>query len=345
MEKPVYTIVLDKLELLLNGTISQLENAKQSFLYNDTDCIINNEVILRKNNKLHNPTFNSCYNVIVNNQLFGQLYYNYNKEYRYTIDTPILLHIENNILYTEGLANKLKILFQSLPSVEFIKYQNLDIAIDGYNLVSKHEGFVKSKQYQRKVNIKDISIRFDERNNEANGYIIGSKESDKYISIYKKQQEIVHSRKSYIRDFWNKNGMPHCDVKLIDRVEARLTTKELVNFSKDLNDLENPSYLAGFFKLKFENYLVFSNKNNRKERRHLIHWHSLKALKIEKVKTTNKATDDLYSKRITLHTLFDDFLCTGDENTFNTFLKLVLQNNLIDWTLKKALFWKKECQC
>jgi len=344
MEKPVYTIGIDKLELLLNGTILPIDIQQQS-LYFDIDCTVSDNVTLRKNNKHHNPTFNSCYDVLLHNQLFAQLYYNYNNTYRYAIEAPILLHIENHVLYAEGLAAKLDILFQSLPGVEFVKYQSLDIAIDGYDLVSKHDYFVKSKQYNRQANIKHTSNMVDERSKQQMSCIVGSRESDKYISLYKKQQEIVHSGKSYIRDFWNKNGLPYCNGKSIDRVEGRLSNKEITTFSKRFTDLENPKYLAGFFKLKFENYFVFSNKNNRKERRHLIHWHSLRAVKIEKVKTTNKATDDLYSKRITLHTLFDDFLCTGDDNTFNTFLKLVLQNNLIDWALKNVLFWKKECRC
>ena len=344
MDKPVYTIGIDKLELLLNGTILPIDIQQQS-LYNNIDCTLSDNVTLRKNNKHHNPTFNSCYDVMLHNQLFAQLYYNYNEKYKYAIEAPILFHIENHILYAEGIAAKLDILFQSIPGVEFVKYQSLDIAIDGYDLVSKHDSFVKSKQYQRQANIKHTSNMVDERSKKQMSCIVGSRVSDKYITLYKKQQEIVHSGKSYIRDYWNKNGLRHCIGKSIDRVEGRLNNKELISFSKHFTDLENTAYLAGFFKLKFENYLVFINKNNRKERRHLINWHCLKALKIEKVKTTNKVTDDIFAKKVTLHTLFNDFLCSGDDNTFNTFLKLVLQNNLIDWTLNKALFWKKECRC
>lgn len=337
MGKPIYTIVLDELELLLNGTIKPLDDA-QLTLCDNNDYRLTNDIYFRKTGKYNNPTFNSCYNVIIQNQIFAQLYYNYNSRYRYLIEEPILVHIENNILYTNGLVRKLESLLQSLPDVEFVKYNSVHIAIDGYDLVRKHSDFVKSKQYQRKATISKISITHDEQNNESMGYSIGSKVSDKYLSMYYKEQEIPQSGKYYIIDFWRRNGLIHCDGKSIDRVEGRLSNKELATFSNEFKDLENTGYLAGFFKLKFEKYLVFSNKKNKC--RHLLNWNSLNAVEISKESITKKATDKLGSIKITLHTLFTEYLSSQDKYVYEAFMKIVRENNLIDWACRKALQWK-----
>lgn len=341
MAKPVFTVVLDKLVLLLDGTIPLIDNLQQSG-NTISDCKLSDVVILRKNNKQKHPSFYNCYDVLLNSKLFGQLFYNYNGKYRFSVDTPILLQVENYMLYADGLTAKLTLLLQNLPEVSFYNYQYIDIAIDGHDLVSKHETFVTSKQYQRKANIKNISIIFDDRNKEQIGYTVGSKQSDKHVGIYRKQAEIIFSGKNYISAFWCKNGLLPLDGKSIDRVEGRLTANELTYFSSDFKDLENPAYIAGFFKLKFENFLVFHKRNNHKDRRHLINWNQLKSVTIKKEKTTAKATDSLYSKRITIHTLFDEYLVSGDIQILHSFLKFTRGSNLIPWVSKKINGWKRD---
>ena len=340
MEKPVYTVVLDKLVLLLNGAVKTLDNLQQAG-NKFSLCKLSDKVVLCKNNKNKNPNFYNCFDVFINKRLFGQIYYNNKGRYRYSVESPILLCVENYMLYEAGLAVKLNLLMQNLSDVRFASYQNIHIAIDGHNFVSRHESFVTSKQYQRKANIKNISIIWDERNKEQIGYTVGSKKSDKHIGIYKKQTEIIFSGKNYISAFWGENGLLPVEGKSIDRIEGRLESKELSDFSANFENLENSEYLASYFKLKFENYLVFCKTSNPSERRHILNWQSLKTVTIQKETTTANVPDSNFKQKMTLHTLFDYFLSNGDNDTLNTFLKIASQFKLIDWALGKINFWRK----
>jgi hypothetical protein len=340
MAKPVFTICLDKLVLLLNAAIVPLDNLQQSG-NKFSVCKLSDTVSVFKNSKQFNPNYYTCFDVMLNNKLFGQLYYNSKGKYRYSVESPMLLHVANHVLYADGLAAKLNLLLENLPDVSFHSYQNIDIAIDGHDLVCKHETFVKSKQYQRKANIKNISIIWDERNKEQVGYTVGSKQSDKHIGIYRKQAEIIFSGKNYISAFWGRNGLLPMEGKSIDRVEGRLTSKELLDFGTNFTLLEDPVHLASYFKLKFENYLAFGKTSNSRERRHLINWQQIKTVTIEKEITTTIAPESSFATKITLHKLFDDFLCSGDENTLKTFLKIVSNSSLIDWTISKSPHWRR----
>lgn len=88
MEKPIYTINLDRLEMLLKGNIQLLDSLQQSGANSDS-CTISEVVYLSKNNKLKHPSFFNQYNISINGELFGHLYYNYNGKYRYTAYSDI----------------------------------------------------------------------------------------------------------------------------------------------------------------------------------------------------------------------------------------------------------------
>lgn len=339
MPKPVYTVVIDKLIMLLNGTIPQLDNLQQSG-NNFQDCKLSDSVVLRKSLMTPHKNFHSCFDVIINNELLGQLNYNSKGRYRYSCDKPILFNVQNVILYADDLASKLKEFLACLHDVVFRNYQQIDIAIDGYDFVSKHEKFVKSKQFRRVANIKNVTRKYDDKNNEDIGCIIGSKESDKHIGIYQKEVEIQDSGKYYIIDFWQNNGLFSIKGRSIDRVEGRLFSKDLKKFNNNFSMLENPDYLVSFFKDRFEKYLDFVTKNKKTKRR-IIDWRAFNVVEIVKQKKVKDYSNARTSKKTTLKMLFGFFLHTGDTSTLNTFLQFASYNNLVDFSVKKSNLWFK----
>jgi len=68
----------------------------------------------------------------------------------------------------------------------------------------------------------------------------------------------------------------------------------------------------------------------------------MKSLAIHKHLETIASNELNYTIKLTQHTLFNDFLLSGNKNTLSTFLKFTNQYNLIDWVFKKINLWKRE---
>ncbi len=329
MMKPIYTVVLDKLELLLEGTLSfpPANNFNQ--------IVINENYFLKINTKQKHPSFKTCYDVYCNNKYFGHLFYNYISNYQFSTNAGVYLQIDNSIFYESNLSNKLQLFFECFSTLEFVSYQKMDIAIDGYDLISKHQKLMNSKTLKRKAKLKHISITYDENNKKPIAFLVGSKQSNKHIGIYNKQMELLKSKKNYINQFWKENNLVYHDVKTIDRIEGRFNSKELIAFSKDFKNLENSNYLISFFKLKFENYLSFVKPKNSTIKKEVINWSSFNYIKIQKEKTVQLESNDLFSRKVTIKTLFNEFLKSGDIHFLSSFSKIVIYSDLIDWSLYK----------
>jgi hypothetical protein len=319
----VFTVVTDKLEILLKGRIPD-----NSFLSKDYG------LFLIRNHNIKNPLFEECHNLILEGEALGNIFIGKTSQSRFQTAYPVLLSIHNHILYQQNYPRKIEKAIQLMQPVVFEKFYKLDIAIDGQNLIDEHNRLMNSSIFKRKRKVLNSAILDDDSKSPISSRL-GSLHSDKYISMYNKTLEIEKSKKEYIKEFWRLNGMNY---EQIDRIEGRMKMKELVNFGA-LTQIDNPNYLLAFFKQKFDGYLEFVHKNDKTKTKGLIDWSLVNNINIEKNKLTKKAPDSVYSSKVAakcLHILFRD---TG-QDCFKESLNLILDNNNMNsWYIKKSKHW------
>ncbi len=194
-----------------------------------------------------NPFYNFSFEVFLKDVVIGNYYFDHKKKLRYDIEHPSLFTIHNHILYATGLPVKITTVLKALQ-LQFYKYYNIEIAINGYDLLDIQNKLLNSKAYHRKQLLKGITPTLNERTMTYKSHTLGSRLSDKYIVIYDKQEEIEKSGKTYIADFWRKNGLLINPDKRINRIEIRLKRKAVRDVTSDFNKLTDPKYLASLFR-------------------------------------------------------------------------------------------------
>ena len=330
-----YTITVDWLELLCSGTIHQIKFTPDS----DKNITVNEDVVLSKNESKFNPRFYLSYDILYQGNLLGCLYYKVKPKYRFELEDSLILSVENFRLYEKGYSRKLKLIIEALQ-IKFIKYNELHIAVDGLDLIKKHNKLVKSNLIKRQRKIK-VSTEFNEQSKINQSYILGSRLSDKYIAIYPKGDFLEKEYKPYILDFWIQNKLMASDGQSIDRVEIRFKkAKLLTDFDSDFSQLENPAYLASFFKSHGGVYISFTYKKS-KRKVSLIDWCVFKTVDIKKIVKVNHIPVKK-STETALKTLFLAYRDTGNKIYFNAAVELAEYKRLKDKVTKKLPRWLDE---
>lgn len=338
MSSPVkYAICVDALDMLCIGKINCLHD-DVLLLHPADKYILTGDIQLRRNFKRSHPGFYFCFDIFLNERIFGQVFYGNNFVYRYAHDDTCHIAIENHILYQTNLSVKLnKVL--SVLELKFLKYYFMEIAIDGKGIIARSNSLTYSKKFKRKRKVK-IKPELDDETKQNIGYILGSKQSEKHISIYEKSQEIEKSKKEYIIDYWQRNRLDVNDAPF-ERCELRASDKALKSFSEDFTQLENPAYLSSFFKSTAGNYLEFYNKANPKTRKYIIDWSMFEELKIAKQIITRKAFNaDRYKSM--LRNLFEEYVLTGDEQYLYTLANICARYKLTSWIYYSIPRWIRD---
>ena len=330
-----YTITVDWLQLLCSGTIHQLKTTPIS----SSNITIDKDITLSKNEEKFNPRFYLTYDILYQDNLFGCLYYKPKPKYRFDLSDSMILSVENFKLYEKGYSDKLKLIIEALK-IKFIKYNELHIAVDGLNLIKEHNKLVKSTRIKRQQKIK-VNPELDEETKVNLSYILGSRSSDKYIAIYPKEDFLDKEYKPYIKDFWEQNKLKAGDGQKIDRLEIRYKkAKLLIDFDADFSKLENPAYLASYFKTHGGIYINFIYKKSKRQVS-LIDWSVFGTEDIKK-KNQVKHTPVKKSHLTTLKTLMLTYRDTGNKIYFNAAAELASYKRLKDKVTIKLPRWLDE---
>lgn len=238
MSSPVkYVICIDALDMLCIGRINCLHD-DVLFLRPDDKYILTDDIQLSRNYKSSHPRFHFSFNIFLNDRILGQVFYGNNFIYRYAHADTCQIAIENHILNQANFSAKLNKVLDVLE-LKFLKFHLIEISIDGKGIIARSNSLTYSKKYKRKRKVR-IKSELDDDTKQNIGYVLGSKKSEKHISIYEKVQEIEKSKKEYITEFWQRNGLDLSDA-IIDKCELRATDKILKSFSDDFTQLENPA--------------------------------------------------------------------------------------------------------
>ncbi len=338
MEKDCpYTICMDRLELIASCT-NPFWN-RRSYSDIPDGIMLTDEVKLYPCIK-NNPFFNYSFDIHLKEQQVASFFCGDNHRLRYKISNPTRLNLANNILYEEGLHEKLKLIFNAL-GLTFYKYAYAEIAIDGYDFIQKQKSLMESDCYHRKQPLQNVSQTKDECTGKIKSIVPGSRFGDKHISIYDKQSEVQAAGKTYIEDFWKMNGLLIHPEKQIDRIELRLKRKQAEFLEADFSQLSDATYLSSFFRKHGGHYLEYIHNEVPKKRKHIIDWSAFKTVQLAKVKEAKQAASNASFKPV-IKKLYLEFHRTGKEYYMASYEQLAETYGLRSWLYLRIEKWKRE---
>lgn len=109
-----YTIVIDRLEILLTNDIGIIE---EDFVLNNNvseSYKFDNGIAIIKKEEGKNPRFHYKFTVRYNSIDWAELFYSNKGTYRFNDNVSSLLVLKNHVLYESGLSNKLQIILEAL---------------------------------------------------------------------------------------------------------------------------------------------------------------------------------------------------------------------------------------
>jgi len=268
------------------------------------------------------------------------------------------LQLKNHVLQTDLLWEFLLELF-SLSGIEFNNVQEMHIALDGCNgLINALNQVTFRGNYPeviRKVgknserNVDPVG--FNSRLQQAAGFYVGSRRSDKFIRIYDKSRELEKSNKTYFNDLWEANNI---DTSVpVERFEMVFRSKEIRKIKDfDFWRLADPKYLASLLRTGCKHLFEFawvneSDSNTRRwERVEIFDWDEIGGQTLEKLPTELRAGDQFKAK-ISIHLLVKTIMLyhTDEEKAAHDMqfaYELAERHGLINWVSKKVDHWRIE---
>lgn len=334
------SICVDLFEINFTGLIES--NLREVIQVSDEIYLTIDEV--RRNGTKH---YKEAYSLYLHGEHFGDIKFNP----RSSVLNPysISFRVQNHILYQKGWVARLEFIVDTMKLV-FNNVTRLDIAVDGCNRILSDYKLMVSDNYE-KVGRAKHRAEYSAKNI-VEGFYIGKKGSSKYIRGYNKTKELKeHSNKTYIKEFWLKNGL--CQSEDIERIELSMGSK---NF-KYINDfdwgrLEETDYLSGLMKSQLKRFYEFAlpgeKKVTRRERVEAVDWDYFNAVEVERLPKTKKANVTWGAKQSIAFDMRESFagVQTGVKNlwdqAFTKCLDKAEKYNIQEWFFKKIPDWKKE---
>lgn len=331
-----HVICLDWLELMVQGELVQYDQPLDTYEYAGGKYAL----IKRPSGTQH---FKYCYEVYQDGRIFAKVLCSpRNPE----IIKPDLIQVklENSILYERSAVVELQ---QFLEAMEW-KVRNvtrLDIAIDGVSVLNVIEQYCRGV-YAKKGKA-SITLHYTGQR-QLQGFDIGKRSSDKWVTGYCKSDELEKSNKHYIKKFWQATGL---DLnRKIERLELKLRNEEIKKIAGfDWRNLDDFTYLSGIFKMLIKNYFEFydiaanlgvKNSSRIKTIQDWIDWDDLQPQYLNKLEAV-QATE-IYRMKLTAKQLYWTYLSTGGQYYADIAQEMALNANCIEWYIKRIDTWKKQ---
>lgn len=332
LSREKYTINLDWLELMCSGNLVEYDVALEKYSYDNGNLIL---AKLSTGTKI----FKYSYEMFFQGKLFGKCHVSPRNPEILKSDA-IQFQIENNKLYEIGAIKDVRHVFTRLAWA-VTNVTRIDIALDGVKVLHLIDSFVKGQiQKLGKAKVKP----FFTGKRIIEGFDVGSKASNKWITGYNKTAEIERSGKKYISDFWKNSGLD--TTQTIERLELKLRNEEIKKiFGFDWKELDDFEFLASIFRTTMKNFFEFvemSNDSNvsRQKKIEFINWDNIGAKLLPKLSTME--TNEIYRMKQSAKTNYWCFLASGKQYYADIAYEQALNVNALEWFANKLERWKEE---
>lgn len=320
---------------------------------------ISNDLNLRYRGYGH-QTFENVVEVIYQGNIIGSM-----EVFPRSLMSPdtVLFSVANRIQYQEGWTKLVQSAWKEL-NLSFKHTCRIDIATDQPD--NDQFGFIKEliTGKWRKVGAASFTVEYGGDYNNAGEpnaryFRFGQRSGDKFLRAYYKRQELAHSNKWYIQEWWKKNGIDVDNEQEVARFEMSIKRRELKKYTDvfkqygDLNAeslhlLERPDYLAALFNTAKSGFFEFvSNRSymrtgniTRCARKIVLDLSGISCYLLKKV--TSKVTNDIYRAKIAAKMLFH-ICCKTNEPRYMAEIDEILFNfNLRRWFEANRVKFYKE---
>jgi len=294
--------------------------------------------------------WNRVYEVYFEGESFGTLC---TEPHNHMIKSPneCFFKLDNHWNYLHGWYEALQSFAQTFE-LSLSHFNRLDIATDGFDFLEPVRMY--HKEYIELVGRAEATVR-RRGNKPVHGFNLGSLSSDKYIRVYHKNKEIdEHSKKYYIRQFWQECGVDEKDFERMERLEitmkhkavkeyiGKLTWQILEKFHNDPTFLKNLLQSGIKHGYQFREKRKYEKQNvSRLREVFAINWNcTIELLKRVKVFTAKK----IRSLQTTAKTAYQLYLKTGFGNYAGMAYEIIENCNLQGWFEKRRKYWDYEAQ-
>ncbi len=291
--------------------------------------------------------FKHCYQLLLNDEPFLQISTCPRSS---IIDANLsTIKVENYWLYRTGFITCLLYALEKMNAT-IKNISRLDIAVDGGDFLKDFTDLLHGKYL--KLGKAKMAVEYKSDCTMQGGYI-GSRSSDKFCRIYNKTTELASGdkNKTYIKDFWIKNGL---DAEEVERLEITLKTKAIRTIKDfDWTRLEDSKYLAGIMKSQMQKLYVLipvtgSPNKSRREKIQPCFYPYFDAIEVERLPTTKKPNILWRVKRWVTHEMLRTFSKldgTGQDlwdNAFTRCYKECKDYGILDWYKERLEKWEQD---
>jgi len=221
-KKTDYTLSFDWIQFNCLGKFPQVEEITQ----------INDSIVIKplaSGNKYYQRQSEIYY--------LGQLFAHVQHVPRASFRDPlsVVIKLDNVLCYEAGISDLCNKICGDL-GLKFHNWTRIDFALDGHNLLQPLVNACEGRSI-RLVG-KSETMVFRNGSGKVKGAYVGKKTSSKSLTAYNKTEELKRSKKAYIREFWEYNGLDQS--KDIERLEIRTKGLELRRYPMFTAQQENP---------------------------------------------------------------------------------------------------------
>jgi len=258
--------------------------------------------------------------------------------------SPVQFKIYNNVLYEKQWIDRFTQL-RSAMEYDVASYTRVDIAIDGYNYLDIWEKVLSEeiKRVGRPVKINPYLI--DGEKLRLTGVDIGSKTSDKRVTVYEKGLRIETDNKKYIKEAWRENGLDNLED--VQRIELKMKSKCISGMPEfKYQFLDDPVFLASICRTQFTRFYEFvdmneyvsSGKNaSRVDRIDFIDWEKAKGVLLEK--KTTKPVSEVYRAKLGCKSDYEMYYLSGNGAFLEMAEERAAWHSLEDWLESRKQRW------
>jgi len=199
-------------------------------------------------------------------------------------EDSIIFQLDNQLCYEKDFMYTIQRMYKAAKWT-YKNITRLDVCTDG-------KGFLKPMEQLRKGKIEIVGrcdltelTMIEKGKRVLKQVTIGSRSSEMFMKIYRKDKELEQSGKGYIKKFWFNNGVKEADVKGMERLEITFKNdrlKKLVS-SETGEFMFNKDCFEDLLKLQDSEFLRLLIQSNTKQ-----HYEFVKAKDALKNKTRAK---------------------------------------------------------
>lgn len=356
-----YTITTDWFSAILQSEINLVayEAPLEEYIYDSGN------IVFRKM-RYSAPMFNFGYEIIFKGKMFGKAHVSPKKN-GVLKENNVQFELENNVQYEIGWLDDVKYFFNAMRW-HVRNTSRLDIALDGKGFFKMWNMYQEQKVHRVGGAQSQVFGKCSGGKEILEGFDIGARSSDKWITVYNKSREIESSNKDYIKKFWERSGM---DGENIERMELKLRNDALKEINFDWKRMDDFEYLASIFRTfvdggyidicdestgelfrkKKRGLLQFveasDDKNiSRKKKINFINWEYIGAEKLERFSTMKP--NEVWRSKITCKTLcliahsIKEKFPERSNNYLNEAHEIAKNINCLQWLIDRYDNWIRE---